>query len=397
MRIAVVGAGLSGLRAADLLRQGGADVHVFEAKDRVGGRVWTVQDWNYEAGGEWIDSDHHRLIGLIAELGLTLEKAPGKRGGVWRGEYRSKEDLWADAQQAEDRFWDLAGSHGAKEGETLADLIRLASDSERGRWWLTANLRSDEGVDPDQIGLDAWLAFYRQYQGREGGEVSAYRVAEGMGSLCDRLASRLDGRVNLEAPIRSICLDGAKLLVDGTEFDEVVLAVPPPCLRNISFDPPLPDDVVEAYERVGMAPIVKVVWRMDQNREGNTLWDTPLQQTWNGSRGDKPILTAYICGKDAADLTSRGEEALYEIESWDVKEYQGRRMHDWTSDPWAGGGFTYMPVGFLPLKEHLSKAVGRVHFVGEHTAEWMGFLEGCLESAERVVTEILPPALRKAG
>lgn len=367
-----------------LLEQQGHEVTIFEARDRIGGRVWTVEDWGYEAGGEWIDSDHHRLLALIDEFGLELEAAPGARGGVWRGEYRTTLDLWPEAKEAEDKLWELASNHTADQAQTLEDLINLATESDLGRWWLTANLRSDEGTDPDRIGLDGWLDFYRHYQEREGGEVSAYRIKGGAGQLIENIASCLSGELLHETPVETIHQTNEGVLVNGEPFDHVIVTTPPPCLKHIRFDPPLPVEHSRAFEQIGMAPIVKVLWRRPNPKEGNTLWDSPLQQTWDGTRGSMEILTAYICGRDAQDISTRGKAAIEEIA--EDKEY---RLHDWIADPWSRGGFSFMTPGFLALKPILSKPVGRIHFAGEHTAGWMGFMEGALESAERVVTEIL--------
>ncbi len=76
--VAVVGAGLAGLTCAYRLHQHGVEVAVYEARpDRVGGRCWTARGFAdgqvAEHGGEFIDSDHARIRGLVRELGLRLE------------------------------------------------------------------------------------------------------------------------------------------------------------------------------------------------------------------------------------------------------------------------------------------------------------------------------------
>lgn len=376
MRVAIVGAGLSGLTCALELERSGLEVSIFEARDRIGGRTWTVDDWQYEAGGEWIDSDHSRMIGLISRFGLELEPAPGERGAVWQEEYRPVSNLWREAKAAEELFEELAGSWS---GLTLADLIEAAAEGNGlGRWWLTANLRSDEGTDPEEIGLAEWQDFYRQYQEREGGEVSALRVKGGIGQLLAAMAAELKQPARLSSPISAMAIrDGQVTLNTGEIFDAVVLTVPPPCVRRIQFTPELPSLQWQAYGQVGMAPIVKVCTRTAQVTEGNTLWDTPIQQTWNGTRGSTPVQTAYICGREAILASDQFEKS------------DDRRIHDWINDPWTGGGFSYTPPGFLEYKPLLRQPADRVFFAGEHTADWMGFMEGAIESGERAAAEVL--------
>src|SRR5687768_3094488 len=76
-RVLIVGAGLAGLAAAHELRRGGAVVTIVEARERAGGRVWTVRDGfaagqHAELGGEFIDAEHHRMRGLVNRFGLPL-------------------------------------------------------------------------------------------------------------------------------------------------------------------------------------------------------------------------------------------------------------------------------------------------------------------------------------
>src|SRR5688500_6100492 len=77
-RVVVVGGGLAGLTAARGLIDRGAQVHVLEARNRLGGRVWTVRDDGFdgiplEDGGEFIDGGHEEIRQLCADLGLTLQ------------------------------------------------------------------------------------------------------------------------------------------------------------------------------------------------------------------------------------------------------------------------------------------------------------------------------------
>jgi monoamine oxidase len=388
LKVGVVGLGLAGIRTAKLLEDAGHEVTGFEAKDRYGGRVWTIADWQYDAGGEWIDGDHKRLIALAAHFKLPLISDDRPRRIFAFGETLDTDTLWGEAVIAESHFHReatrLALSPSERIGTepSLADLIKRVASDPRAAWWLTATCRSDEGTDPSEIGLWGWLDFYRLYLTRTGGEHSAYRMKGGLGQLTDAMAGELRGPLHLDHVLQAVNEDrnGVELCFDrgSFQFDAAVLTLPPPALCRVAFRPGLPMAQASAFKECQMAPIKKVIQRFESRWweadgwSGAAYYDGPLQQTWEGGWGEHAILTAYVCG-NSAPLPTLGQ----------------MREHDWAQDPFAGGGFSIMTPGFH-LKRHLMKEpVGNVFFGGEHTADWMGFLEGALESAERVASEII--------
>ena len=103
--VAVVGAGFAGLYAATLIAGKGARPQVFEAGDRVGGRVWSLRGvfpgQVAERGAELIDTTHSTLRGLAGAYGLTLEsyaanKLPGEEAFYFFGRH------WTEAQVVEE-------------------------------------------------------------------------------------------------------------------------------------------------------------------------------------------------------------------------------------------------------------------------------------------------------
>jgi monoamine oxidase len=104
---------------------------------------------------------------------------------------------------------------------------------------------------------------------------------------------------------------------------------------------------------------------------------------------------AYICGAAAEAFARRPDPVRLALEDLAVHFPQAKdhfvlgRAFDWTSDPWCLGGFSISPPSYaLRHYENSWLVENRLHFAGEHSAEWTGFIEGALDSAERVATEV---------
>ena len=149
-----------------------------------------------------------------------------------------------------------------------------------------------------------------------------------------------------------------------------------------------------------MSRALKICWEFDHawwhdlGWGGSMMCDGPLQQTWDGSIGEAPILTAYICGEESTRWLALGDPVragMYELSVLfpeASKHFVRGWAHNWLTDPYSPGAFSHLAPGYvLEHMEHISPPEGRIHFAGEHTALWSGFIEGALESAERVVEE----------
>jgi monoamine oxidase len=427
MKVAVVGAGISGLQTALLLEEKGFQVSIFEARDRIGGRIFTPDQGGalYEAGGEWIDADHERLISLVKKYSGELDSAVREPAlAVFRGEFRQTDDLWADLVQDE-----TAVEHAARalarelrlpawenrkfttyDQLDLEGFVRQHCASDRGYWWMQANLRSDEGDDLNKIGLLGWLCSYTHYMERENlnrgeTEMSAYRVLGGFSALLDKMRSKLKGDLTLGVELTKVVQENGQVTLHFGEFvqrfDRVILTLPPRCLERVIFEPALNVGKRCALEACGMSRTIKIVWEFknawwkDRGFSGRLHYDGSLQQLWEGTRGEAPILTAYICGNRASEWVGLGDPvnaSVYELSQLFPEandQFERGFIHDWISDPYAQGGFSHYPPGYvLDHAQSMIEPSGLIYFAGEHTATWAGFIEGALESAERVVSEV---------
>lgn len=417
----VVGCGLAGLRAATLLERAGVEVRLFEARPRPGGRVVTVNDDAgrplYEAGGEWIDAEHGRVLGLLAEHGLEARPRPAEAGKVFfRGEETTEDELWPDARADETAVEELARSlcrdltwdsprAAELDGRSVAEFLAAEARSERGRFWLDAKYRADEGDDLTRVGLAGWLVGFLLYAEREGGEMCAFHLPISGSELCARMLSRLAARPELGRVLSGVRQGpgGVTLeFTDGTpaRVDAAILALPPPCVLALDLDLPPRQRAAMAACRMGRA--VKLClefsepWWRAAGWSGALTSDGPLQQTWDASIGERPVLAAYAVGEEAAAWTRRADPVaggLAELERLcpgASRTFVGGRLHDWVSPPHTGGVHSHYQPGFVTGHlAHLATPAGRVCFAGEHTAVWSGFMEGALESGERAAREVL--------
>jgi monoamine oxidase len=421
-RIAIVGAGVAGLRAAMLLESQGHELAVFEARDRLGGRMCTEVHHGqavYDSGGEWIDADHERVLSLLRELAVRTEiPSTAPRHFHFRGESCTEESLWPDALEHEIRLeaaakelcrnlhlpaWDNWQAADL-DSMSLATFIDTVSTTERGRWFLRARALSDEGDAPERIGLLGWLAGYMNYMDRVGGEMSAFRIEGGAAALLESMRAKITGPIQFDHTLLKVTR-GDEITLSFTDFehrcDEAILTLPPRALERVAFEPSLTPEKRCAVEACTMSPVTKIgmqfqtKWWLDEGWDGSMQCDLAIQQTWDASRGETPILTCYICGPDAqgfaklADPVGEALSQLADLHPRAAAEFVAGCVHDWTADPFSGGGFSQTPPGFvLNHMRHMPGAEGHVHFAGEHTSPWLGFIEGALESAERVCAEI---------
>lgn len=422
MRVGVVGTGLAGLTAAYELERMGFSVVMLETRRRVGGRLQTVAEGDYlfEAGGEWIDAEHTRIVELAREFGIETEPAPPGPGRVFLdGEWSDEKTLWpdvlADVERVEAEAERLASEIGDEpwrnpelaelDQRTVHDFFLSMNPSPRGLKWLTAKYRSDEGEDLDRVSLLGWLWAYRNYLGRAEGAMSAVRLVGGMQGLCAQIAARIQGPIWTGATLRRVCQvsDKAYLQFEDGEVavDRAVLAIPARTVARVSFDPDLPPKRMRVFEKLPMARAAKICWRFlepwwrRQGWNGRMLTDLRIQQTWDGSRTDRPVLSAYIAGAQAVEFSvssepvADGAEALFKIFPEARESYVGGAFFEWSTDPHAVGAFPSVPPGgVFGMLGSLREPFERVHFAGDHTARWFGFAEGAVESGLRAAQEI---------
>lgn len=427
-RVLVIGGGLAGLTAASGLIDRGAEVHVIEARQRPGGRVWTIRDEGFdavpiEAGGEFIDGEHEAIRKLCADHGLTLQHV--LRGGFGlaldlRGKvqlFKGQRPIWSEfkttlAREAEafrQAGCDWSSTAASAIGRhSLDDLLRARQASADVRA-MVQGLRGFFLADPDQ--LSALVGVELAMQPRDPGHVTLSRIKGGNDRLVERLAARKGLRLSLQLEVKTVEQQVAGVsarVVDRSgrlsviKGDYAVVALPAAIVRDLEFVPALPSPLRQALKALTPGPVTKAHvlferpwWRKaghppayGSNLETGAVWE---------ASGTKPYVLALMAGGRASQafralLEEGGPQRLVRRLSWlgepeDARDFRGTT---WELDRFARGGYAVFGPGFRPeWRAELSRAVDRIAFAGDHTSrKWQGYMNGAVESGSRAARDI---------
>jgi monoamine oxidase len=372
----VIGAGAAGVAAARQLRRAELSVLVVEARDRIGGRAWTLQEGGLplDLGCGWLHSaDENEWAAVAADLGLALDKTPPPWGRTAHQLNFSAADQ-RDFHAAWDRF-------DARIAEAARDPIdRPASTCiEPGSRWnalLDALSTYINGVELDRLSVHDFSRYHHTGVN--------WRVERGYGALIEASAAGLD--VATDCPATLIDHSGARVRVTTTRGTLVaraaIVTVPPTLIASeaLRFDPPLPHKL-EAAAALPLGLDDKVFLRVDDAHDlpVQTRLFGAIDRTATGSYHLRPfgapLVEGYFGGALARELEREGEDAFGRFAIDQLAGLLGndvrRRLHligasAWGRDPWARGSYSYAQVGCSDLRPVLAAPVDdRLFFAGE--------------------------------
>jgi monoamine oxidase len=282
-RVAVVGAGIAGLRAARRLADAGLTVTVIEARDRVGGRIDTVRPAGWpsavERGASWIhDVSASDLPTTASVLGITTAPfdyaaAAVDERGLPTIDVDARYEAAGRATQhairwASRRHEDVSLASAIVESDAVA---AVGIDDATLRWYLDTEIATEYGASARQ--LSAWWGL------EEGTVGDDLLVTGGYDGFVVALSRGLD--IELGRPIVNIRRHGCGVTLtarDGrsNEADRVILTVPLGVLQSglITFEPALPAATADAIDRLGMGILDKYWLRFDEPwwSDGHLMW-----------------------------------------------------------------------------------------------------------------------------
>lgn len=437
--ICVIGGGYAGLMAARTVAQAGRSAVVLEARDRVGGRVWSRQTADgtvLDMGGAWLGAGHDSIRGLADEFGistyptfeegdklLVIDGTP-KRFSLSMAEaapeaaalrkYTRRLDEMASVLSAEEPWehelaseWDhismAAWLSSAVQEQLAAELLEM---------WIKTVFCVDlaETTLLNVLWLIRTAGSLRVLMGTKGG-YNQDHVEGGAQEMANRMAEDLGEAVQLGTPARRISQgsDGVTVAGDDVEVDAgaAIVATLPYHAAQLTYSPQLPTDRVELYQRSPNGLVLKTAlvyetpfWREDGLSGESLQVDSLLPLTMDTSPQDprRGVMMAYSYGPAARQLSlmSHDTRRAHVLETLVSRfgQQAGTPLHyveqNWAGEEWSRGCHLVHYAGGV-LSQYgkvIREPFGRIHFAGSETATIShGAIDGACRSGERAARE----------
>jgi monoamine oxidase len=414
--VIIIGAGASGLIAARILSSAKKKVTLLEARERTGGRVFTIHPPGFtkpvESGAEFIHGNLPVTKGLLNEAGIAFHETSGKLYEIKNDKLIKRED-----------FIEHAGILMKKLNELDHDIPVSSLLNYFPEEIYTAMKRSlrqyMEGYNAADIGRASSLALKEDWESED---EEQYRIEGGYGKLIDYLENECINNgciIHLNNAVKKInWKDGsAEVITENKIFkaEKVIITVPPVLISNgsILFEPEL--DVINAASiEFGFGGVIKIIlefdhrfWETGEGRKAENMFfvfSEEIIPTWWAQLPDtSPVLTGWLAGPVAEKLSGTPGDiilqhsiaslaSIFDISVDQLKKYLvAHHIHDWCNETFSMGGYSYNTTTSAAAKEIFSTPVANtLFFAGEAYAEDpIATVEGALRSGISVAEKIL--------
>jgi monoamine oxidase len=304
----------------------------------------------------------------------------------------------------------------AWDSETVESWIERNAVTGEATWLMQLAVQGVYGAEPADVSLLDVLAAIQSAGGdilTLVGAAQSIRFVGGPQQLSEGLAAKLGSRVVLGAPVRAISERDGRYRVETPDgawsARRVLVAVPPPLVGRIAFDPPLPASRDQLAQRQPMGTAIKCnaiyrrpFWR-DQGLNGQVVSDTgPVKITYDNSppHGSPGVLVGFFEGIEGSDFydASRKRRRAAALDSFARYFGEQARSPDrylelvWAAEPYTRGAYgSYNPPGVITSIGHFAgRPVGGIHFAASDLSHiWVGYMDGVIRSGEAEAAAIL--------
>jgi monoamine oxidase len=421
----IIGAGMAGMTAARLLsKEGpGLKVLILEARDRVGGRMYTHPDRDVvphgvEMGAQMIHGSKVATWELIKEFNIQTRPLSGY-GAERDLVFRRGELAQAVDEESIEAAWDVVEAASAEyQGPDISwqsfldsvDLTPLQRES-------LGSAAQSLSAEPNAVSLQSVMAMEGAW---EESTDQNFQIIGGYSQLARKMAAELTCKIELNSEVNGVYwrpgLAGISYRSNGSTqtltTKRLVITVPIGVLQSgaLAIQPALPDwkqGSIDALE-MGSAVVVQMLFRLEN---GKALFPESLSYftaddrlsftSPHGPRGDVQAISTWISGSSAEKVSRMGQEqgvayllSLLEAASGVEKlneKLTWYQYKDWIKDPYSRGSYSFTRPGGVGQRKHLGKPVeGTLFFAGEATVESPHYqtVHGAYASGKRVADEV---------